>query len=195
MRSGCRTAGSSGSRLTAPQSRCSPSDPGWHPPHPKSQGRGARSQLPVPSLAAGLGEVCSPRVSPGCSSRPARNLFAETYLLVDSYCVSSLGSGDALMAGYRSGEGMAPEPALVLHVADKLWSSLLEGQLGPPTPSAVMSVLHRGQALRSARAPGRGEGAGRSWPWGSERASWGPGGLRESLQGSGDGLPWTSLHC
>ena len=102
---------------------------------------------------------------------PCPHLFAETYLLVDSYCVSSLGSGDALMAGYRRGEGMAPEPALVLHVADKLWSSLLEGQLGPPTPSAVTSVLHRGQALCSARAPGRGEGAGRSWPWGSERAS------------------------
>lgn len=75
-RAGCRTAGSSGSWLAGPQSRCRPSDPGWHPSRLQSQGHGARSHSP--SLAAASGRqagshVCLPVALPAarCCDPPA----------------------------------------------------------------------------------------------------------------------------
>lgn len=55
---------------------------------------------------------------------------------------------------------MAPETPLALDAADKLWSSLSEGPLGPLSPAITLAL---GRHIMA---------------WGSEQASWGPGCLR-----------------
>lgn len=81
--------GSSGSWLASPQSRCRPSDPGWHPSRPQSQGHGARSHLPGPHWLRSLGDrpapvcLCVALPAAHCCQLPA----------VDSPRVSPLGSG------------------------------------------------------------------------------------------------------
>lgn len=147
----------------APWAALSPGGPAPRPggiPSHSHQSRGSQGKVTTPDPFAG----CK-----SCERRAPRVPAPETYLLVGGYCVS--------WPGRRRGEGRLQSPRWPWTWPISRRASYRRGRPVPLTPSAITTVLHGGQAPCSVQPYGRGAGPGRSWPWGSDRALWGPEGV------------------